>query len=74
VVRPGGDGSGIGASSFAGGGLIVDNRVSAAGAVAVVLIALIHRLRIEEHALDEALGGRYQRFAANRARLIPHVW
>jgi protein-S-isoprenylcysteine O-methyltransferase Ste14 len=52
----------------------VDNWVSAAGAVAVLLIALIHRLRIEEHALNEALGNRYQQFAANRARLIPYVW
>jgi protein-S-isoprenylcysteine O-methyltransferase Ste14 len=60
--------------TFAGGGLIVDNWASAAGAVAVLLIALIFRLRIEEHALNEALGGRYQRFAANRARLIPYVW
>ena len=60
--------------TFAGGGLIVDNRVSAAGAVAVLLVALIYRLRIEEHALHEALGDRYQQFAANRARLIPYVW
>jgi protein-S-isoprenylcysteine O-methyltransferase Ste14 len=59
---------------FAGGGLIADNWVSAAGAVAVLLIALIHRLRIEEHALAEALGNRYRQFAANRARLIPYVW
>jgi protein-S-isoprenylcysteine O-methyltransferase Ste14 len=59
---------------FAGGGLIVDNWVSAAGAVAVLLIALIYRLRIEEHALNEALDNRYQQFAANRARLIPDVW
>jgi protein-S-isoprenylcysteine O-methyltransferase Ste14 len=59
---------------FAGGGLIVDNWVSAAGAVGVLLIALVHRLRIEERALTEALGSRYQQFAANRARLIPYVW
>ncbi|WP_328444210.1 methyltransferase family protein [Amycolatopsis sp. NBC_00438] len=60
--------------TFTGGGLIADNWVSAAGAVAVVLIALIYRLRIEEHALEQALGDRYRRFAASRARLIPHVW
>jgi protein-S-isoprenylcysteine O-methyltransferase Ste14 len=59
---------------FAGGGLIVDNWVSAAGALVVLLIALIRRLRIEEHALGEALGDRYRQFAANRARLVPHVW
>ncbi len=60
--------------TFAGGGLVVDNWVSAVGAVAVLLIALVHRLRIEERALGEALGDRYRQFAAKRARLIPHVW
>jgi protein-S-isoprenylcysteine O-methyltransferase Ste14 len=59
---------------FSGGGLIADNWVSAAGAGSVLLVALIHRLRIEERALDEAVGGRYRQFAANRARLVPFVW
>ncbi len=60
--------------AFAGGGLIAANWVSAAGAVVLLLIALVHRLRIEERALEEALGSRYRRFAANRARLVPYVW
>ena len=60
--------------TFAGGGLIADNWVSAAGAVGVLLAALIYRLRIEERALDDALGERYRLFAATRARLIPYVW
>lgn len=60
--------------AFAGGGLIVDNWASAAGTVGVVLVALIHRIHIEERALNEALGNRYQQFAANRSRLIPYVW
>jgi protein-S-isoprenylcysteine O-methyltransferase Ste14 len=51
----------------------VDNWVSTAVAVAVLLVALIYRLRIEEHTLYRALGDRYQQFAANRARLIPFV-
>jgi protein-S-isoprenylcysteine O-methyltransferase Ste14 len=59
---------------FSGGGLIAANWVSAAGAGAVLLVALIHRLRIEERALEEALGDRYRQFAANRARLVPFVW
>ncbi|MFG1646666.1 methyltransferase family protein [Amycolatopsis sp. NPDC049252] len=59
---------------FAGGGLISGNWVSAAGAVVVLLLALVHRLRIEERALGEALGHRYRRFAAHRARLVPYVW
>jgi protein-S-isoprenylcysteine O-methyltransferase Ste14 len=59
---------------FSGGGLIVHNWVSAAGAGAVLLVALIYRLRIEERALEEALGSRYRQFAENRARLVPFVW
>jgi protein-S-isoprenylcysteine O-methyltransferase Ste14 len=59
---------------FAGVGLMIGNWVSAAGALILVLIALIHRLRIEERALNAALGDRYREFAASRARLIPHVW
>ncbi|MEV6641509.1 isoprenylcysteine carboxylmethyltransferase family protein [Amycolatopsis sp. NPDC051371] len=59
---------------FSGGGLITGNWVSAAGAGAVLLVALIYRLRIEERALEEALGGRYRQFAEDRARLVPFVW
>jgi protein-S-isoprenylcysteine O-methyltransferase Ste14 len=60
--------------AFAGAGLMVGNWLSAVGAVVLVLIALIHRLRIEEQALTAALGDRYREFAAGRARLIPYVW
>jgi protein-S-isoprenylcysteine O-methyltransferase Ste14 len=59
---------------FAGVGLMIGNWVSAAGAVILILIALIHRLRIEERALNAALGDRYREFAASRARLVPYVW
>jgi protein-S-isoprenylcysteine O-methyltransferase Ste14 len=59
---------------FAGVGLMIGNWVSAAGAVILILIALIHRLRIEERALNATLGDRYRDFAASRARLIPYVW
>ncbi len=60
--------------AFAGGGLMLGNWVSTVGAVGLVLIALIYRLRIEERALAAALGERYREFAAGRARLIPYVW
>jgi protein-S-isoprenylcysteine O-methyltransferase Ste14 len=60
--------------AFAGVGLMVGNWVSAVGAVGLVLIALIYRLRIEERALSAALGDRYREYAASRARLIPYVW
>jgi protein-S-isoprenylcysteine O-methyltransferase Ste14 len=59
---------------FAGVGLMVGNWLSVAGAVVLVLVALIHRIRIEERALTAALGDRYRAFAASRARLIPYVW
>jgi protein-S-isoprenylcysteine O-methyltransferase Ste14 len=59
---------------FVGVGVMAGNWLSAAGALVLVLIALIYRLRIEERALIAALGDRYRRFAASRARLIPYVW
>jgi protein-S-isoprenylcysteine O-methyltransferase Ste14 len=59
---------------FAGGGLVVGNWLSAAGAFCVLLVALVYRLRIEERALAEALGDQYRQFAAKRARLVPFVW
>ncbi|BCJ47736.1 hypothetical protein GCM10010168_20950 [Actinoplanes ianthinogenes] len=59
---------------FIGLGVLVGNWVSAAGAVVLVLVALLHRLRTEERALIAALGDRYRDYAAGRARLIPFVW
>jgi protein-S-isoprenylcysteine O-methyltransferase Ste14 len=59
---------------FAGVGLMLGNGVSAVGAVGLILIALVYRLRIEERALIAALGDHYREFAASRARLIPYVW
>jgi protein-S-isoprenylcysteine O-methyltransferase Ste14 len=60
--------------AFAGFGLMLGNWVSTIGAVGLLLIAVIYRLRIEERALSAALGDRYREFAASRARLIPYVW
>jgi protein-S-isoprenylcysteine O-methyltransferase Ste14 len=59
---------------FVGLALMVGNWLSAAGAVTLVLTALIFRLRIEERALVTAIGDRYRTFAERRARLIPYVW
>jgi len=58
----------------AGCGLMVGNWVSAAGSLALLLTALVPRIRIEERALTAAMGDRYRRFAAGRARLVPFVW
>ena len=60
--------------AFVGCGLMLGNWVSTAGAVVVVLVALVYRIRIEERALTVALGDAYRDFAANRARLVPFVW
>ena len=60
--------------AFVGCGLMVGNWVSAAGSVALVLTALVYRIRIEERALNASLGDRYRNFSASRARLIPFLW
>jgi protein-S-isoprenylcysteine O-methyltransferase Ste14 len=57
-----------------GCGLIYQNWVGAAGSVAIVLAAVVHRIRIEERALNAALGDRYRDFATGRARLVPYLW
>lgn len=60
--------------AIVGGGLMVGNWVSAAGSVALVLTALVYRIRVEERALNASLGDRYRNFAASRARLVPFLW
>lgn len=55
-------------------GVMTGNAAGAAAALVLVLVAVIHRLRVEERALVAALGDRYRAFAASRARLIPFVW
>ena len=60
--------------TFAGIGLALDNWLALACAVLVPLAGLIVRVRVEEAALIAGLGEPYRRYAAGRARLIPHVW
>jgi protein-S-isoprenylcysteine O-methyltransferase Ste14 len=60
--------------AFIGIGLVFQNWAGAAGATGLVLVALVHRIRVEERALVAALGDPYREFAASRARLIPYVW
>jgi protein-S-isoprenylcysteine O-methyltransferase Ste14 len=57
-----------------GGALIYQNWAGTVCCVVVVLVALVYRIRIEERALDAALGAAYRDFAAGRARLVPFVW
>ena len=60
--------------AFLGGGLMRGNWVGAAGSAAVLAVALVYRIRVEERALDAALGNAYRDFAARRARLVPFLW
>lgn len=59
---------------FAGVGLMLGNWAGTVAAVVLVLIAVVHRVGIEEKALVAELGDRYREFAARRARLIPYIW
>jgi protein-S-isoprenylcysteine O-methyltransferase Ste14 len=60
--------------AFVGCGLLTGNWLSTAGSVTLVVTALIYRIRIEERALNAALGDRYRDFATGRARLVPFLW
>jgi protein-S-isoprenylcysteine O-methyltransferase Ste14 len=57
-----------------GCGVLYENWIGTAGSMALVLAAVVYRIRIEERALNAALGARYGDFAAGRARLVPYVW
>lgn len=60
--------------AMAGIGLVFANFVSLFGAVTLTLAGLVVRIRVEERALHEALGSRYDDFARGRRRLIPFLW
>jgi protein-S-isoprenylcysteine O-methyltransferase Ste14 len=60
--------------AIAGGGVMLGNWVGTTGAVALVLAALVYRIRIEERALTAAMGDTYSAFAKTRARMFPFVW
>ncbi|MFN8081389.1 MAG: isoprenylcysteine carboxylmethyltransferase family protein [Kineosporiaceae bacterium] len=57
-----------------GFGVMLGNAVGALASCAVVLAALVHRIRFEEHALVAGLGEAYLAFAERRARLVPFIW
>jgi protein-S-isoprenylcysteine O-methyltransferase Ste14 len=60
--------------AFVGCNLMTGNWLSTGGSVALLLAGLVYRIRIEEHALNAALGDRYRDFATDRARLLPFIW
>jgi protein-S-isoprenylcysteine O-methyltransferase Ste14 len=60
--------------TFVGCNLVTGNWLSTGGSVTLLLTALVYRIRIEERALNAALGDRYRDFATGRARLVPFLW
>jgi protein-S-isoprenylcysteine O-methyltransferase Ste14 len=48
--------------------------VPTALAWALVPVALVRRIVVEERVLAEALGARYEDYARGRARLVPGIW
>jgi protein-S-isoprenylcysteine O-methyltransferase Ste14 len=57
-----------------GGGVMLGNWAGALASLAVLLIAVVYRIRIEERALIAGLGEAYREFANDRARLVPFIW
>ena len=57
-----------------GCGVMLGNWVGTLAALAVLLAAVVYRLRIEERALVASLGDAYRVFAEHRARLVPFIW
>lgn len=57
-----------------GCGAMLGNWVGALASFAVLLAAVVYRLRIEERALIASLGDAYRVFAKHRPRLVPFIW
>jgi protein-S-isoprenylcysteine O-methyltransferase Ste14 len=60
--------------TFLGIGLALGNWAALLVLAVVPTAGLIVRIHVEERALLDGLGEPYRRFAATRARLIPHLW
>ncbi len=59
---------------MAGVGVSFGNWISLAAAVVPYAFAILHRIRVEEQALIEALGDAYRDYARTTRRLIPGVY
>ena len=60
--------------SYLGYGLAIGSWVGALVWVALVLLAYIPRIRVEEAELTRALGDSYRDYSRSTARLVPGVW
>jgi protein-S-isoprenylcysteine O-methyltransferase Ste14 len=57
-----------------GMGLLYDNWIGVAATLIFPMLGLANRIRVEERALNDALGEPYRAFASTRKRMIPFVW
>jgi protein-S-isoprenylcysteine O-methyltransferase Ste14 len=55
-------------------GVCLESWLSMLVIVLVPLAGILVRIRVEERRLAAAFGEEYERYAAGRQRLIPHVW
>lgn len=63
-----------GTLAFAGFGLAVGNWVSLGAVVALPLVGIVNRIKVEEAALLAAAGEPYRSFATGRKRMVPFIW
>lgn len=57
-----------------GAGLFIGSWWAFAWLTASVFCGLLFRIRVEEGALRQELGGRYDTYAATHKRLVPFIW
>lgn len=57
-----------------GAGLVSGNWLGLSGWTLLVLLPLLYRIHVEEHALIRTLGDAYRNYAMHHKRLIPLVW
>ena len=58
----------------AGLGIACSNALSLAVMILLPLAGILVRIRVEERALNRALGDAYATYASGKARLIPGIW
>src|SRR5919202_6085284 len=60
--------------TFTGLGLALGSWLSAAVLFALIFLAQLPRIRVEERTLEHAFGGEYVAYECSTARLIPGLW
>jgi len=54
--------------------LLYGTCIGVAAMIVIPTAGVVHRIRVEERALDADLGPAYRAYAAGRKRLLPYVW